>query len=303
MGGLFSKRKGADVFVDFENCKPSDPEQQLHSRFSELLRHGDHVLRLLEEYKGCQELGKRAMSSPTPQNELEAFEGLLLAVDSIAQFYQFSKELERQIPDLFMALARGADQENKASFQSQQALVRQLGEIFNFSLRFDQTRMMRPILSNDFSYYRRLLPKFARHPGIRMKDDDASQIALFTADHIPMTNALVRAVNKMIDRGQNVYVTGALALMANSCYSMVKSKKFSSTDLNLFCVRAMTGSIVLFDHTDTLGAFHKKCPIMLKQCVQLLKKEFSKEGGLLNAIHYSTKHFRDADQSIQALFD
>jgi hypothetical protein len=48
-----------------------------------------------------------------------------------------------------------------------QALAKQLADVFDFTLRFDQTRMKRPQLSNDFSYYRRLLPKHSQHANIK----------------------------------------------------------------------------------------------------------------------------------------
>lgn len=243
------------------------------------------------------------MSTPTFANETEAFEGLLLSVSSISSFYSVAKDLERVVPDLLISLAAETEVENKHAFQEQQALAALLAKIFDFALRFDQTRMQRPFLSNDFSYYRRLLPKFNKHPGIRVKDDEASGMALFTAEHIPMTSCLAKAAANALER--NPAVSTTLSLMANSCLNMIKTRKFTREETNLLCARAMTGSIVIFDHVDPMGVFYKKSPIQLKQCILILKKEFNTEAALLNAIHYSTKqqHFRDADQSIQALFD
>lgn len=75
-----------------------------------------------------------------------------------------------------------------------------LSDIFDFTLRFDALRMERPFLPNDFSYYRRLLPKFNKHPGVKIKDDEASGMALFTAEHIPMMTTLARACNMWSER-------------------------------------------------------------------------------------------------------
>jgi len=198
-------------------------------------------------------------------------------------------------------LAVPPSDESKQSLADQQALVKQLADIFDFTLRFDQTRMQRPNLSNDFSYYRRLLPKFSKHPDIKIKDDEASGMALFTAEHIPMMSCLAKAGGRALER--NTHVTTALSVMANSCCQMIKSKKFPRPETNMFAARAMTGSIILFDHVNALGAFHKKSPIQIKNCILLLKKEFPKEQALMNAIHYSTKNFRTAPPDIQALFD
>lgn len=47
-----------------------------------------------------------------------------------------------------------------------QALAKQLALIFDLALQFDWLRMNRPHLANDFSFYRRLLPKFSKHPKV-----------------------------------------------------------------------------------------------------------------------------------------
>jgi hypothetical protein len=173
-------------------------------------------------------------------------------------------------------------------------------------LRFDALRMERPFLPNDFSYYRRLLPKFNKHPGVKIKDDEASGMALFTAEHIPMMTTLARACAWEAEDPRSVHVQDALALMANSCVKMIKQKKFSKHGTLLFCARAMTGSIVLFDHISALGVFHKKSPVQIKQAIQILKRDFPGNDGiiLLNAIQFSTKqkHFNDAPDSVKDLF-
>ena len=304
MGQLISAIRGKDiaqVYIDFENAQPTSGELTIYTRVQEVLSRAPAVLALLEEYKGCQDLARKAMSTPTLANETEAFEGLLDSVKSIATFFSFSRQVEEVVPDLLLALSRGPTEDAKASFSDQQALVKQFAELLNFALTFDQTRMNRPFLSNDFSYYRRLLPKFAKHPGVIVKDDDASGMALFTAEHIPMTTSIAKAAASALEK--NTYVLNALALMSNSCYSMLQNRSFTRQDINLFVARAMTGSLVCYDHVDPSGVFNKKSPIKVKSVVVLLKKDFPQENGLINAIRYSTKHAKDADEKTQALFD
>lgn len=305
--GAFASLLGAkdvnDVFIDFENAKPTSDELPIYNLVAATLNQQNSVMKCLVEYKGCQDLARRAMSSPTPENELAAFEGLLHSVDSVSVFYNYAKDLERVTPELLSTLTKdGAD--TKGSLSDQQALAKQLADIFDFTLRFDALRMERPFLPNDFSYYRRLLPKFSKHPGVKIKDDEASGMALFTAEHIPMMTTLARACHWEADDPRNQHVTEALALMANSCMKMIKNKKFTKPATLLFCARAMAGSIVLFDHVSPLGVFHKKSPIPVKQAVALLKKEFPGNDGiiLLNAIQFSTKHFKEASDSTKEMF-
>jgi len=299
--GILKEREAESVFIDLENAVPTNREMEVYNLVDKVLARGQEVLRLLEEYKGCAELTRKAMSSPSVETETAAFEGLLMAVDSIATFFDFSKQLERALSELLLTLAQPAEAEVKQSLADQQALARQLALIFDFALQFDALRMARPNLCNDFSYYRRLLPKFARRPDIKVKDDEASGMVLFTAEHIPMMTSLARGSASALQR--NEHVTTALSVMANSCLKMIRGKKFENAATNLFCARAMTGAIVLFDHTDLQGVFHKKSPISIKQAILCLKKDFPNEQSLLNAIHYSTKTFRSAPSSVQELFD
>jgi hypothetical protein len=304
MGLILDVLKGKEaheVFIDMENAKPTNKEMKIYEMITEVLKQGQDVQKMIEEYKGCTDLARKAMSSPTPDNERAAFEGLLGAVDTISAFFQYSKELEKSVPELLVTLASPSHDESKQTLADQQALAKALADVFDFVLRFDQTRMQRPTLANDFSYYRRLLPKFNKHPEVKVKDEEASGMSLFTAEHIPMMSCLGRAAAKALQK--NEHVTAALSVMANSCMKMIKSKKFLKFETNLFCARAMTGAIILYDHTHPLGAFHKRTPIAMKACILLLKKEFPKETALLNAIHFSTKNFKSAPSNIQELFN
>jgi len=76
-------------------------------------------------------------------------------------------------------------------------------------------------------------------------------MALFTAETIPMISSLAKATSLALERNQ--LVIQALNIMANSCYSMIKSKKFFNYSTQLYCARAMTGAIVVYDHVDSLG--------------------------------------------------
>lgn len=303
MGQLISLLKGADaadVFIDLENAQPTNKEMKIYERVDEVLKRGQEVLKLLEDYKGCAELTRKAMQSPTKENELAAFEALLDVVAVIAQFHQHSQDLGRVLPELLITLSSPPTEEHKTSLEDQQALAKQLADIFDFTLRFDQTRMLRPTISNDFSYYRRLLPKHARHPEIKVKDDDASGMALFTANPQMMMSGLATATAQALQK--NEHVATALSVMANSCMKMLKNKRFTKYETLLFCARAMTGAIILYDNAHPLGAFHKRTPIAIKACITILKKDFPKEKALMDALHYSTKHFRTAPAHIQEMF-
>merc|ERR1719296_596373 len=160
-----------------------------------------------------------------------------------------------------------------------QALFRQLVGLVSFAIRFDKIRMERPHLSNDFSYYRRLLPKYNKHPDVKIGEDAASAMAMFTAEHIPMVRALIKASSQSTAAaGKNVELV--LALLGNSCLKAVREQKYASRpEVNMLCARAMTGTLVMFDHVADPHAFHKKSPLKTKEIITCLKKDFGKEVG------------------------
>lgn len=305
MGNLItalSTSPAHEIFIDMESAEPSAAEVDTWKLFDQVLKESKTVMQRIEDYKGCQDLARKAMSAPTKENELAAFKGLLEAVDHISAFHQQAKRIETNLPKLWGALCDS--KEGKHTLADQQALAKQLADLFDFALRFDQTRMMRPNLSNDFSYYRRLLPKFSKNPDIKVKDDEASGMALFTADHIPMMSCIAKATERFVeDTGSEEAVRRVLATMANSCLKMIKSKRFQKKETNLFCARAMTGAIVLYDHVTPDPGVFGKTQVQLKGCVTLLKKEFPKQGGLVNAIRYSTRHFSSCPEALQTIFD
>jgi hypothetical protein len=304
MGGLLSL-VSAQTYEEYDitlsgDSRPGPSEEKVFARVQESLSKIPHNMKLIEDYTGCQELARKAMSSPSPENERAAFEGLLGAVESISSFFNFTKELEAVVPDLLTTMA-SAPPTDGGSHLIPEALGYQLAQIMEFALEFDRVRMLRPNLSNDFSYYRRLLPKFNKHPNLRIKDDEASGMALFTAEHIPMMNCLCKATARAQEK--NAQVGRVLAIMANSCRRAIANKRFSQASTNMTCARAMTAAIVISDHIDIFSVFNKKSPVAVKACILTLKKDFPKEVSLLNAIRYSTRHFNEAPPAIQDLFD
>lgn len=303
MGSLFSgpKINGVEFEIDDEKKCDEKSDGGIMKETQKALQRKEEILQLIENYKGCQDLARAAMSDPSQENEKAAFEGLLGCVDSIRHFNQYSKVISAAFRKLLEYLAANVNERNITKLDEKPHLAKQLGQMIDFALHFDNIRMLRPNLSNDFSYYRRLLPKFTNHPGIRVKEDEASGMVLFTAEHIPMTAALIKAASESQNTDNGIGLV--LSTMANSCMLMLKNKTYKDQNINLLLSRVMSGSIVIFDHVNEVGAFAKKSPISIKQCVTILKKDFPDDPGQLNALRYSTRTFREASPKIQNLFE
>mmetsp|Transcript_26910 Transcript_26910/g.65425 ORF Transcript_26910/g.65425 Transcript_26910/m.65425 type:complete len:319 (+) Transcript_26910:135-1091(+) len=317
MGALLSAmkqgREPLAIFLDFENSEPGEAEKELYEICNEVLQRGPDILKKLLNYQGCEEYIRKAITTPTPENEEAAWHAVLPAVDQLQEFFDFATELENIFPMLLVALC---DQDPKHTIQNKQALAKQLADVLDFVLRFDDAKMVNPAIQNDFSYYRRTLNRMKinkKDGNVKVRDELANRMSLFFAYPTPMMKVLSDATSKSLSSDTDVSrdnVTQGLAVMANVCYEMVQNKRFDNDETNLFCLRAMTGSIILYDHIHQLGAFVKKSPINMKGCVLQLKGYRTSDGksstdGLLNALRFTTLHLNDPETpgSVKALLN
>lgn len=304
MGGLISYisagNHSEDIFLDFEKALPqTEEEKEIHANVSAVLNKGPDILERLSTYPGCEEFIRKAITNPSPEAEEETWEAVLPAVDELKEFYDFSLELEECFPKLLVALCKTDPKANLANLQS---LAKQLANVFDFVLRFDDLKMVNPAIQNDFSYYRRTLNRMKlskKDLNISIRDELANRMSLFFAYPTPMMNVINETTVKFLSQGEGVpreNVTNALATMANICQEMVEKGSFNNKETNMFCLRSMTGSIILFDHLHATGAFSRRSPIHIKGCITVLKNfAGGPTDGLLNALRFTTIHLNDPD--------
>eukprot|EP00164_Ancoracysta_twista_P001100 GFYU01001437.1.p1 GENE.GFYU01001437.1~~GFYU01001437.1.p1 ORF type:complete len:315 (-),score=84.95 GFYU01001437.1:252-1196(-) len=295
---LLSSRDPGDVYIDFENAQPTGAEEAMWTEVSALLNKGPGILNTLQSYEGCADLIRQALSlagkDGGAEAEQAAWVAVLQRVKEMKEFYDFALQLGTMIPRVLIALSAGGNP--KQSLADQQALAKLLADMFDFILRFDELKMICPQLQNDFAYYRRSFSRMKPSkddPNIVVRDDLANKMSFFFAYASPMMQSCSDATAQYLkQQGQEESVV-ALSAMANVCLSLVSQKKFSSEQTNMFCLRAMTGAIILYDHVDASGAFHKNSPIKIQKCCTLLKKHTPSPVSLLNALRYSTSHLND----------
>jgi hypothetical protein len=299
IGVLNGGKEPEEIFLDFENAQPGEEEKEIHGAVAACLNKSPLILERLFKYDGCEEFIRKAITTPGPETEEAAWNAVLPAVEQLQEFYDFSLELEACFPKLLVALCKN---DPKDSLANQQALAKQLADVFDFVLRFDDAKMVNPAIQNDFSYYRRTLNRMKlskKDMNIKIRDELANRMSLFFAYPTPMMKVLSETTVKFLSSDSTVprdNVTTALATIANVCHDMVFKKKFESDTTNMFCLRAMTGAIILFDHLHPQGAFAKRSPINIKGCINVLKSyTTSPTDGLLNALRFTTIHLNDPE--------
>lgn len=268
---------------------------------AKILSKSEEILDTLFNYKGCEEFIRKAITTPGPDSEQAAWDAILPAVEILQGFYEFGTEIEKIYPKLIKALFGGTSPND--NLKGQQALAKQLADIIDFALRFDDAKMVNPAIQNDFSYYRRSLAKMKmtnRAGDIKIKDELANRMSLFFAYPTPMmkvlTDSTVEFLNNPSSGVNRDQVVAGFSLMANVCTDMVENHRFDNSKTNMFCLRAATGSIVIVDHIDDLGAFHKKSNINMRSAITQLKTFTDvNTDGLLNALRFTTKHLNDPD--------
>lgn len=302
MGQLLSqltqRHDSVQIFLDFDNAVPSPKEQDLWNEIHLILQIGPQILDQLKAYSGCEAYIRSAISAPSPETEDAAWNKLLPCVDQLRDFYEYSLKLETLFPKLFVALCQDDPQEN---LSNQQALAKQLGMVFDFALRFDNAKMINPAIQNDFSYYRRSLSRMKiakKDADIKVRDDLANRMSLFYAYPTPMMNMICDTTSKVLTTNMALpleNVTKALACYANICADMVEKRRFANQETSMFCLRVMTGAIVLYDHICPTGVF-RKSPVNMKAAIGTLKS-FPGDNidGLVNSLRFTTKHLNDPD--------
>ncbi len=338
---LFPKKDGFDIFIDIECKQPAeqasagrtqvagswttapragrsqqgamqtDPPRALAGKgqdakgagadpttaaaVQKVLERNADVLRLVTEYKDCKDLCAQAITNSTKENELAAFEALLQPINAII-------EIKAHTQALAGAVGKIIGSANPAQLDKQPALMRMLAQLLAFMVEFDRNRSACFRLSNDFAFYRRLLPKFPRHERIKLGGNEASAMAFFTAQTCPMMLAVKEALSEQDETAETI-----LRRFINSGVSSLAKKAFESKDTNLLLAQALTGAMVLFDNITASGVFAKNSKIMIKEAVKLIKREFEvpQRNQLLDAIRYfsDSSHFRAAPSGVQNLFD
>jgi len=302
-----SSKTGDNIFVDFENVQPTEPEQRVWQICKSVLEIASNIILDLQRYKGATEEIRVAISNPNVE-ELQdtAWQAVTPLVSKLKGFFEFSLELETVIPELLLQLC-SEDMTPREHLEKQQALFKQFADICDFVLKFDDLKMTTPAIQNDFSYYRRTMNRRRManedefQPGEETVSNElANRMSLFYAQATPMLKALSDITDKFVTTHKDLPVeqtTDCLSMMAKICRVMIEKPEHRSRlreDTQLFCLRVMVGVIILYDHVHPVGAFAKTSGIEMKECIKLLKdQESANTESLINALRYTTKHLQD----------
>jgi len=304
-----SKEDSQQIFLDFENARPTIEEQEVWEVVNTVLENSSKVLEDLRNYRGASDEIREAISNPKDENLQEiAWQQVLPLVDKLKSFYEFSMELETVVPQLLHALCvSGASAVDRLT--NKQALAKQFAEVLHFTLKFDDLKLTNPNIQNDFSYYRRTLSRKRianEDKGLNIDDqaqvstEMANRMSLFYAYPTPMLKTLSDATSKFVSENKNLPIentTDMLSTLCTLCRVMVENEeiaqKFENEETKLFVLSVMVGVVILYDHVHPVGAFVKGSAIDMRATIRVLKDQPEGTDGLFNALRYTTKHLND----------
>lgn len=290
-----------DIFLDFENAQPTELEYEVYEEVHKVLLQSDQILEEIQIYKGAGKEIREAISEASPEAQMRAWNAVLPLVNSLKKCYEHSLELERIVPKLLGQLVGGRLNPTQ-HLETQQALVKQLAEILEFVLKFDEYKMKTPAIQNDFSYYRRTVSRqrleFSEKQLI--STELANRMSLFYAHATPMLKVLSEATSKFVQDNSNDVdnTTETIGTMAKVCLRMLEKDKLlqqiEREETQLLVLRVMVGLVILYDHVHPDGVFVRSSHVDVKGCVKLLQQQPAiKAEPLLNALRYTTRHLNE----------
>lgn len=304
------KKAGDAFFVDFEGAAPTPEEQETFDKVKAVLDRAESVLGELEGYNGAGESIRQAISNPKDEGkQTTAWDAVCPLVTKLKSFYDYSAEVEAALPELLLALCAESPVE---TLEKKQSLAKQTAEILSFVLKFDDLKMNKPEIQNDFSYYRRTLSRLKmQDPGSDdsavVNNEEANRMSLFYAYPTPMLRSVSEATTKFVTENKEIPLentTDCLATMCLLCRIMVEQSNYydrftDKASTIQFCQRVMVACVILYDHVHHVGAFKKGSSIDVKNTIKALKMHNEANEGfttsMMNALRYTTKHLNDDD--------
>jgi len=307
MGLVLNVLKRDDKYTgytpNFDTAGVDEKSQDQYREILSKLGESQKLISQLNGYKTSQDRIREAMKNNSAENKRLAFASTLENVKRIKVCYKYcTEDLVKLFQDLRERIREVEEEklEDKAQlYKKQEAWAKELARLISFVVEWDQGKMQKPSMLNDFSYYKRNLPQQAANFELAADTEEslASNISFWLADSMPMCKTL----------GDSLKAKESLKLLKDIsalCYHLVESKKFAGSKTahsnEVLCLRCAVGCIVLYDRASGgHGAFGSKTFRTKKICEVLSKYQTQNNEmkdlclGLKSVIRYGSMSFRE----------
>lgn len=287
--------------INIDNPEPTPIEAPLCAEMAPLLQRMSDILEHLATYKGCAESIKIAVRTPSMEHDVAAWNAVVPAVIMLKEFFDYYDEFKAGLLKCISFVCRD---DPYISLPEDLAIAKIIVQMLDFVIRFDELKMGKASIQNDFSFYRRTMNRMKKEGHSKsgahlanevrkppVNDETANSMSLFFAYPNPFTKALIDALMKDKDEaiGPRERVCKTFAIIANACRSMAERGNDKEANFGLF--RAMVASIMFYDYCHPQGVFVKKSDVDMMGCVMALKRYDADATDLLNTIRYGCHSF------------
>ena len=228
------------------------------------------------------------MEQATSENERKAWKSVAPRALKVKDFYELAEKLAEMGPRVFKQLCHNPQGTGGAVelLEVHQALVKQFAKIVDYLLLFDNAKMGKPEILNDFSFFRRLRGKMVNADLTPQEqgenpfvfDEETAKLSTELAHDMKMIETMIQkfahpnptlnAMNiKLSDFVRTTTEDEAkmtpemLGTMATVCQKMLDNpdllNKLKNVATESFILRVLVGLAILYDHVAPEGAFVK----------------------------------------------
>ncbi|KAJ1903750.1 hypothetical protein LPJ81_002894, partial [Coemansia sp. IMI 209127] len=245
---------------------------------NKLLKIGQVLLQRISGYQDSTNEIRTAISNATPENEEAAWRKVGPSAQLLVECYEYAQAVERMIPEVLDELCSQADLEEGAATDRSRGLARLLADLMQNAFAFDSLKASIPAIQNDFSYYRRTLPRISGSQNAEIAKFAISQavsnkMSLFYAYHNPMVKAVVDSVSQYAKESDNeMLVLDCLSALAGGSYNTIKQSRADSAKSERLCVLVLVTCCVLYDWISTSGVGSPQSAINSKAVLDLISQ-------------------------------
>ncbi|KAJ2019581.1 hypothetical protein GGI01_003125 [Coemansia sp. RSA 376] len=269
-------------FSDFIlNLGDSRNAQYVVDNFPEgdrVLRAGHALLQRIRAYQDGSNEIRAAISQPTPENEEAAWRKIGPSVVLLRECFEHSQSLDRIIPDILDELCSQVNDYDLGKTDRNRGLARLLADLMQSAFAFDSLKSSIPAIQNDFSYYRRTLPRM-----IKSQNDDISsnviphevsnQMSLFYAYHNPMVKTVVDSASQFAKDSRNEpLVLDCISALAAGSFNTVKQGKADGPESERLCVLVLATCCILYDWISPQGIGSAQSSIDVKAVLDMVSE-------------------------------
>ncbi|KAI8320057.1 DUF1394-domain-containing protein, partial [Martensiomyces pterosporus] len=249
--------------------------------YASILRRGPQLLARLRAYHDSSSEIRAAISNPTSENEEAAWRKLGPSVLLLKECYENAKEMERFVPvileELCGQVSGQVNNQGTSDVNRNRGLARSFADMMQYAFDFDALKSSIPAIQNDFSYYRRTLPRMHKSQDADVRasvisGDISNHMSLFYAYHNPMVKTVVDSASSHVkEAGTSQHVLECLSALAAGALNAVRQRKISSAENNKLCVQVLVTCCILYDWISPQGVNNPQSTIDAKAVLQLVR--------------------------------